>query len=297
MNTVHFFWEDSEERLIRYNNIANQASAIYNKIDPALKDAFYELILYPVLGAQLMNEKFLLAKYSIGEFIADDRTAEDSLHAIETAARARSAFDSIATITRIYNKQIAGGKWDGIMSWHPRDQNVFTMPLAMVDSFHGNMDSLNYALRYEKVPDFSISASDFVNKKDGNNAKVEIIRGLGINGRGVTVHFNNIKNINDSAYIEFNLPDKHGDYVIIVKCLPGFDTEFSKYLGYSISMNDEKPIAVNVHTEAESKEWRENVIRGYATGRSMHHFNSSGHNKLRIWLKDKNLVINTIEFY
>ncbi|MEO8403690.1 MAG: glycosyl hydrolase 115 family protein [Chitinophagaceae bacterium] len=296
MNSVNFFWENEEDRLIRYNKIASLATTIYNTIDPSLKDAFYELILYPVLGAKLMNEKFVFARYNILEYADKDKEFDNGdPKAKGNADRSRMAFDSIATITDIYNKQIAGGKWDGMMSWHPRDQKVFAMPLIVSDTSHLNIDSLVRTLGYKGVPDFSIQASDFTMKKDGSNAKIEIIKGLGVTGDGVTLHFNNTKNTNDSAYIEFNLSDHEGIYEIRVKCLPDFDTEFSKYLRYHIAVDNEKPIEINVYAEAESKEWRENVIRGYSAGKSTHKINE--HSKLRIWLKDKNLVINAIEFY
>ena len=100
----------------------------------------------------------------------------------------------------------------------------------------------------------------------------------------------------DSASIEFNLPfTLEGRYTIVVKCLPTFDVDRSKNLRYAIAVNNEDPTMINVHAEADSKEWRENVIRGYAAGRSTHQLTRN--DKLRIWFKDYHLVINTIEFY
>ena len=56
------------------------------------------------------------------------------------------------------------------------------------------------------------------------------------------------------------------------------------------------PKAVSVHAEADNKEWKANVIRGYSTRKTIYSL-SAEKNKLRIYFKSYNLIVNTIEFY
>jgi hypothetical protein len=56
---------EEKERLAKYNQIADAAAELLKKIPDHLKDAYFELIYYPVVGAQLMNEKILYAHWSL----------------------------------------------------------------------------------------------------------------------------------------------------------------------------------------------------------------------------------------
>ena len=76
-------------------------------IPSTLKDAFFQLIQYPIQAAAQMNIKLLsaqLARHGKAEWKTSDL-----------------AFDSIASLTAHYNK----GKWNGIMDFQPRKLPVF----------------------------------------------------------------------------------------------------------------------------------------------------------------------------
>src|SRR5207253_1484229 len=62
-----FSWDNYDEaqrRLDRFNKLVERTDAIYARVPPELKDACYELLVYPVRGAALMNEKQLCAARS-----------------------------------------------------------------------------------------------------------------------------------------------------------------------------------------------------------------------------------------
>jgi hypothetical protein len=114
---VSFTGAEVTQRLKDYQDLRKEVEALKTKIPAVLQDAYFELILYPVMGACLMNEKIFYAKKSF-------LTSGDSL---PYAKMAREAYEQIHVITSRYN-QIAGGKWNGIMSDHPRNLSVFDMP-------------------------------------------------------------------------------------------------------------------------------------------------------------------------
>jgi hypothetical protein len=116
------YGDEALQRLDRYAALTRAAEAIYARIPAARKDAFYELVLYPVRGADLMNQKMLYADRS---FLY---AAEGRASANDYANRVRAAFARIETETEYFNTGVAGGKWKYMMSSNPRSRAVFDLP-------------------------------------------------------------------------------------------------------------------------------------------------------------------------
>lgn len=93
---------DVAYRVARYQALSDAVEQLWGNIPEHKRDAFFQLVKYPVQGAAQMNFKLLCPE------------------------RCVEAYDSIASLTRIYNKVCAGGKWDGIMDMHPRDLPVYS---------------------------------------------------------------------------------------------------------------------------------------------------------------------------
>ncbi len=133
--TLSYSWfdhdgDEARRRLDRYADIARRAQAVYDRLPRTRRDAFFELVLYPVQAAALMNEKVICA----------DRSARNAARgragAGEDARRARAAADRIVRLTERYNTGLvlAGAKWNHMMSPAPGpwgDQyHQFDMPPA-----------------------------------------------------------------------------------------------------------------------------------------------------------------------
>lgn len=293
LNAVEFSFSQAQDRLERYKSLSEKTDKVSKNIPPALQDAYYQLVLYPVYGATLMNHKILCSRMS---FYQHGRDSAESSRQSKIAAE---AYHAIEGITDIYNKSIAAGKWDGMMDWRPRKQAVFNMPLTYDSADPAKRDSLQRLYTQMPTPQLIVQASDFVTKKEMVSATISVMTGLGINKKGVTAfnRQNRPFSASDAAYIEYDMPKmEEGDYTVVVKCLPTFDVDSSRNLRYAIAVNQQAPVTVNVHAEADSRDWRVNVTRGYSAGRTTHTLNNAG-NKLRIYFKDINLVISSIEFY
>jgi hypothetical protein len=203
--------------------------------------------------------------------------------------KAQVAFDSIKLTTAYYNSEMAAGKWNGMMSWHPRDLKVFNAPVAF-DSIKVKIDSV--------VINKEIDEAGLVDKKTAwtlNSMQAvqncKLLDRLGISGWALAAK--------DSGEATINYPVKlvAGKYKIIVKCLPTFAMEKEKQLVYGISINEETPQLNNVNAEAESAVWKENVLKGYSQGITQHVVTSDGLTNIKIILKNKNLAISQIEIY
>jgi hypothetical protein len=121
----HFAYGDEAQRRINsYLALQNQVEKLFKDPNLPNKDAFYELVYYPVKGASLMNQKFL---YQDKAFWYGQ---QNRLVAKDYDAMSRQAYDGIVTETNYYNDQLAGGKWKNIMSMNPRNLPVYKEPVV-----------------------------------------------------------------------------------------------------------------------------------------------------------------------
>ncbi len=103
-----------EDRLSRWNALAERAASLASRMPSELSDAYFELVRYPICGAALLNEFQLVARRSMVR--ADNR---DFAGAAYDGARVKELFDSLNEWTRIYNEDICDGKWRKFFNWRP----------------------------------------------------------------------------------------------------------------------------------------------------------------------------------
>ncbi|KKL26578.1 hypothetical protein LCGC14_2393890, partial [marine sediment metagenome] len=120
--TSVYYGDEVQQRIDAYQAIEGKADAIYQSLPEIYKDSFYQLVLYPVRGASLMNQKILYANKSI-QYAAQGRVSAN-----DYAAMSQNAYNQIITETDFYNNTMANGKWKYMMSYNPRGRTVFNMP-------------------------------------------------------------------------------------------------------------------------------------------------------------------------
>jgi hypothetical protein len=119
----HFAYGDqAQQRIDAYHQLEKQTLDLKKQIPAALQDAYFELVEYPVVGASLMNKKWLYHDKAIRY------AAQGRLIAKEYATLTLAAYNEILAKTNYYNTQLVGGKWNKIMSMEPRKLPVFGMP-------------------------------------------------------------------------------------------------------------------------------------------------------------------------
>ncbi|CAL9325174.1 glycosyl hydrolase 115 family protein [Streptomyces sp. SudanB52_2052] len=112
-STVHH-GDEAGRRMTAYEELLERVRRLGSKLPETYRDAYYELVEYPVHGAYLMNLKYYWADRNAlavrqGRGAGTNRFADlaEAAHAEEQA------------ITRRYNTEIAGGKWDGVVNPYP----------------------------------------------------------------------------------------------------------------------------------------------------------------------------------
>ena len=114
--------DEAQRRIDQYAALEKDVKFLRDAVDPNRRDAFYQLVYYPVRGASLLNKKFLYR----------DKAAlyaqQKRLSAADYAAASQAAYDSIVAATEYYNTVLSNGKWNGIMSMKPRNLPVYLAP-------------------------------------------------------------------------------------------------------------------------------------------------------------------------
>ncbi|MEC3912720.1 glycosyl hydrolase 115 family protein [Sphingobium sp. CR2-8] len=105
----------ADARLADFAAMEDAVGRIEPLVPTERRDAFFELVGYPVQASAAANRRFFAAE-------AHDRLRDGDLaEAMRRGAVAREADVAIGALTRRYNREIAGGKWRGMMAVEPAD--------------------------------------------------------------------------------------------------------------------------------------------------------------------------------
>jgi hypothetical protein len=127
---IHY--REAERIVADYQALAQKAQRISNSLPANYRDAFYQLVLHPVLACSNLNDLYV----TVGKnrlYVNQGRASANIL-----AERARQLFNQDSLITHRYNHVMAKGKWNHMMDqthigytyWQQPDYN--SMPAVSV---------------------------------------------------------------------------------------------------------------------------------------------------------------------
>jgi hypothetical protein len=102
-------YREAETVVADYQRLALRAEKLYEAMPEEKKDAFYQLVVYPVKASAVVNE--LLVTVGRNRLYAVQGRAATN----ELANRARGLFRADAAVSDYYNHRLAGGKWNHMM--------------------------------------------------------------------------------------------------------------------------------------------------------------------------------------
>lgn len=111
---INYPESEISRRINDYRELSTRALSLTRRIPEELRDAYFELVSYPIKGASMLNEYQLLSRRSLAH-----ATYGDSAVAMKCANRARQMFHELNDWTQFYNKEIRNGKWDNFFCWVP----------------------------------------------------------------------------------------------------------------------------------------------------------------------------------
>ena len=219
-------WSKSyvEQRLKAYQRLSDKAEAIDKRIPEDRKDAYFQLVKYPVQGADQMNRKLLYAQYA--------------RHGLMEWEQSDAAYDSIVHLTQIYNTGIHNnGKWNLMMDCKPRKLSVFD-PVE-----HSQVDA--------PWPE----EMQYVAQWEGTDAKGKYVpcEGLGYAGKAIQLLPNQ-----EISYL-FNAPKDADSLTVELHLLPTHPVD-DEHLAVEVSLDSKEYSAVDYRTVGRSEEWKQNVL-------------------------------------
>jgi hypothetical protein len=102
-------YQEAERVVADFKSIATKAEKIYRKLPENMRDAFYELVLFPAKACEIVNELYVAAGKNALYFKQGRASANDE------AANTRALFQADTSLMGYFNRTFKDGKWDHFM--------------------------------------------------------------------------------------------------------------------------------------------------------------------------------------
>ena len=228
-------WSEKEirERIAAYEKIEKKVVSLSKGISTEKKDAWFQLVEYPVRGAAEMNKKILYGQLA--------------RHGQAGWEQSDAAFNSIELLTTKYNS-LAGGKWKNMMDAQPRKQAVFQkVPRTKFDN----------PLLTLPEPIAIINGNQYL-KFSGQKP---VAHGLGYQRGAVSL----LKN----STVEYQLRNSAADSLKLEVALAPNHPVDGKLIRFEILLNGKSVKVIDYHTVDRDEEWKINVLTNHAV-RTIH---------------------------
>ena len=272
-----------DARIAEFQDLYQRTVALRSRIPSSLRNAYYELVEYPVCACTDQNIKLLRARQS---FVY--AWAGQGEKALSYASAAQNAFNEIISLTNKYNTGIASGKWQGMMDYKPNNWSQHLMPaIATADNVAEQESSI-------LQPNVTIIAGGSYNNA---SSTVKTLEGLGIRGTTATVwplDMQAYSSANDAPYAEYTLPVQKGLNVIQVRCLPTFRLNTAYDIRAGISVDGNNATIISIKQTERTDSWDETVAQGYIPA-AVHYTSTEDKTvSVRVYFMDPGLCVSAL---
>ncbi|HSC52651.1 MAG TPA: glycosyl hydrolase 115 family protein [Phnomibacter sp.] len=256
-------WTEDEiqQRLKAYSVLDKKVMQLAQSIPANKRDAWFELVEYPVRSAAAINKKLL--------------NAQLARHGKAAWSLSNVAYDTIVALTDRYNA-LANGKWKYMMDHQPRKLEVFDK-VAQTTS--------DKPLVQPVLPLFAFNGTGYRNYI----GEKPVAHGLGYAGeavsvaKGSSVQFEAMINKTDSIRIQLALAPNH----------PAAGTS----IRYSIQVGTGPVQTIDYATQGRSEEWKQNVLTNQAIRSTKHWVDKPGKQLVKISALDEGVIIDQVKIY
>lgn len=110
-NTYSLIYFNEAEKIVKdYNELADKAQIIARKLPANAFDAYYQLVLFPVIACANLNEMYVAAAKN--HLYASQKRVTTNLY----AEKVKECFTKDSILTEYYHTKLAEGKWNHMMS-------------------------------------------------------------------------------------------------------------------------------------------------------------------------------------
>jgi hypothetical protein len=317
---------DREEidRLGHYQELGDRVRRLADAMPARSRDAFYELVEYPVLGSLAANRRLVA-----GELAA--RAVTQNPSAVRGwAGRFDAGTDELTAAANHYNNDLAGGKWRGVMEDDPLlpsrayRNGTLRLPagvLALARAPGGQQAPLSpvaaiplVGMERKPTPQtfvetdrvVSLLACDYSGKTDKAGAAWKVIPGLGRTGDAVAIFPTTAPAVDpahaatDAPFLEYRFGlSQAGDATLHYNLIPTQPLVYGQGLRFAVAIDGAAPqlVTIRAGTGSEagvSRAWQENVLDNTTTAVTKATFATAGVHILRIYMVDAGVLLEKI---
>ena len=286
-----------------YNTLASRAEALNQKLPAADRDAYFELVLHPVLACANLNELY----YTVA--LNQEAAKTNQPNTNQLAEKAKTLFAKDAEISRRYN-DIAGGKWHHMMdqmhigykAWHdePRDvmPDVVTLPAGAAAT-----PAPASPAAPGKVDYVSLDAEHYTQAVNAGPITWQRLPDLGRTAGAVTsfpvTAAPTAAPGGASPHLEYRVSLAQAGPVTVSSYLaPTLDFTNTTGLRFAVSIDDEAPQLINLNADLEpekgSRTWGQAVANNIVLKTSQHSVAAAGPHVVKFWRVDPGVVLEKL---
>lgn len=273
-----------------YKNLLTDALRVYNLIPNDYKDAFDQLVLFPINGTCNLYEMY----YAVAQ--NKHLATEKNIEANYWADQVKICFERDSMLTIHYNDNIANGKWKHMMdqvrigynNWQQPDKSIMPAVTYVQETDTGKDKIYKEANGY-----VSIEAENYSKINNGTQVSWINIPDLGKTQSGLTTTPVTVNPSND-VYVEYkvNLENK-GETQLTLFVSPTLNFNGNRGLRYAVSIDggEEQIVNINGHYKGELGEWQARRIIESTTN---HVINNVGIHTIKIRPLEPGIVIQKL---
>ena len=274
-----------------YRNLVIDAMRVYYLIPDTYKDAFDQLVVFPVNACSNLYEMY----YAVAKnrFYVDQK----DIQANYWANKAKECFERDSLLTLHYNNDIANGKWPHMMdqvrigytTWQQPDRSI----MPKVEYI---MQTAQYKEKvFEEADGYvSIEAENYSRQQSEGSIEWTVIPHFGKTLSGITTLPVTSSPENKSVYLEYDMDMKTiGEGNLIILTAPTLNFNSNRGLRYAVSIDggEEQVVNINGHYKGELGKWQaESIIETS----SKFKISTTGRHTIRFRVLDAGIVLQKI---
>jgi len=275
-----------------YKNLALDAYRVYSDLPEEYKDAYFQLVLYPIDACSNLYEMYFAQAQN--KKLSKQKDMEANYYA--DLVKTKFARDSV--LQNKYNNEIVGGKWTHMMdqmrigykNWYDAPKN--SMPDV---KYVSESEKTERKVFVEKDGYVAIEAEHFSTVNNSKRIHWEVIPDFGKTKSGITTFPQNLyMGAQENIFVEYEIDfATSGNFNVELIVAPTLNFNSNKGLRYEVSFDGEKPQPVNFngHYRGELGKWQaEHVIHSTTEHRIL----KPGRHTLRFRVLDPGIVLQKI---
>lgn len=308
-------YEEYKRVVTDYLQLASQASALAAKMDDSQKEAYYQLVLHPILASSNLYEMYYYVALNA------EAVTRNDMRANQYADKARACYQRDSLITAEYHQR-NNGKWNHMMSqthigytnWQQPPVNKIPAVKYVSNGTQREQTAAPHSrdavklippksqgnIFYEKDQYVSIEADHATRIVNGPGLTWTILPNHGRTGSAITVFPVTAPRQALSAgspRLEYEFYTySEGNATLQLYFSPTLNVHHADNgLQYAISIDDEKPQVISLNADdAELKTWEGWVAANINIKSSRHVLQRPGKHVIKFWMLDPGIVLQKI---